>query len=181
LGATLNGSVRADVFYARVRRFESALQASLDNDNIPVAVYDRLIEVVHTFLPALNRYLKLRKKMLGLEELHLYDLYTPLIPEYQKNVEYEEAKGLVLEGLAPLGEAYLDVVKNGFENGWVDVCENEGKTGGNSWEATISMSLRQLSSAASNIKTGSKWRPPRRNSPTTRVISPRSTSYRLYS
>lgn len=130
LAATLNGSVKADVFYAKIRHFESALQASLDNDNIPVAVYDRLIEVVHTFLPSLNRYLKLRKKMLGLDDIQLYDLYTPLVPEYQRNVEYEEAKELVLAGLAPLGEEYTRLVHSGLETGWVDVYENEGKTGG---------------------------------------------------
>lgn len=130
LAATLNGSVKADVFYARARQFESALEASLDGDNIPVAVYDRLIGVVREFIPALNRYLKLRRKMLNLEELHLYDLYAPLIPEYQRQVPYEEARELVLEGLKPLGEEYLKRVREGFDGGWVDVCETDGKTGG---------------------------------------------------
>lgn len=130
LGATLDASVKADVFYAKVRHFESALQSSLDNDNIPITVYDKLIETIHSFLPSLNRYLKLRKQILGLPELHLYDLYTPLIPEYQRNIEYGEAKELVLAGLAPLGDEYLNIVKSGLENGWVDIYENEGKTSG---------------------------------------------------
>ena len=130
LGATLNASVKSDVFYARVRRFQSALQASLDGDNIPVTVYDRLIDVVHSYLPELNRYLQLRKKMLGLDELHMYDLYTPLLPEYKKSFEYQEAKNLVLEGLKPLGEDYINIARHGLESGWVDVFENEGKTSG---------------------------------------------------
>ncbi|HYH02723.1 MAG TPA: oligoendopeptidase F [Bacillota bacterium] len=130
LGATLNASVRSDVFYAKARRFDSALQASLDNDNVPVAVYDRLIEVVHQFLPSLHRYLKLRKQLLNLPELHMYDLYAPLIPEYQRNVEYEEAKEIVLEALKPLGDEYCNQVAQGFANGWIDVCENAGKTSG---------------------------------------------------
>ncbi len=130
LGATLNASVKSDVFYARVRRFQSALQASLDGDNIPVTVYDRLIEVVHSYLPELNRYLKLRKKILGLNDLHMYDLYTPLLPEYKKSFEYQEAKKLVLAGLKPLGENYINIARQGLESGWVDVFENEGKTSG---------------------------------------------------
>lgn len=130
LGATLNSSVKADVFYARARRFDSALQASLDGDNIPETVYDRLIQVVHNYLPELNRYLRLRKKMLGLDDLHMYDLYTPLIPEYRKNYDYQEAKQLVLEGLNPLGDRYISLAHQGMENGWVDVFENEGKTSG---------------------------------------------------
>lgn len=130
LGATLNSSVKADVFYARVRRFKSALQASLDGDNIPETVYDRLIEVVHSYLPELNRYLKLRKKMLGLNDLHMYDLYTPLLPEYMKSFEYQEAKKMVLEGLQPLGDDYVSIARQGLESGWVDVFENEGKTSG---------------------------------------------------
>jgi oligoendopeptidase F len=129
-GATLNASVKSDVFYAKVRRFDSALQASLDDDNIPASVYDRLIETVHEYLPELRRYLRLRQKMLNLPELHMYDLYTPLIPEYQRTVDYDQAKEMVLAGLRPMGDEYLSLVKMGLENGWIDVCENEGKTSG---------------------------------------------------
>lgn len=130
LGATLDASVKADIFYAKTRHFDSALQASLDDDNIPTAVYDRLIEVVHDFLPVLHSYLKLRKKLLNIPELHMYDLYTPLIPEYQRTFEYSEAKQLVLAGLHPLGSDYIELVGKGLDGGWIDVYENEGKTGG---------------------------------------------------
>ncbi len=129
-GATLNSSVKADVFYSKVRRFDSALQASLDDDNIAPSVYDRLIEVIHEYLPELHRYLRLRKQLLKLPDLHMYDLYTPLIPEYQRSIDYEAAKRLVLQGLEPMGAEYLDLVRTGFDNGWIDVCENEGKTSG---------------------------------------------------
>jgi oligoendopeptidase F len=130
LGATLNAAVKSDIYYARARKFESALQASLDDDNIPVAVYDRLIETAHRFLPSLNRYLKLRKRLLSLTDLQMYDLYAPLIPEYQKNVEYEEACKIVLDALAPLGEEYGRLLAQGFAGSWIDVYENSGKTSG---------------------------------------------------
>lgn len=130
LGAMLNGSIKSDVFYAKAHNFDSALEASLDDDNISTEVYDNLIETVHQFLPALNRYSKLRKKMLNLSELHMYDLYTPLVPEYKKKIDYSEAQATVLEGLKPLGEEYLATVREAYRDGWIDVCENEGKTGG---------------------------------------------------
>lgn len=136
LGATLNGSVKSDFFYARVRHYPSALEASLESDNVPVNVYERLIEVIHEYLPVLKDYVKLRKQMLGLDELHMYDLYTPLIPEYQRGFEYDEAKRLVLEGLKPLGDEYLAQVGQALGGGWIDVYENEGKTSGAySWGA----------------------------------------------
>ena len=130
LGATLNAAVKGDIFYAKARRFDSALQASLDDDNIAVAVYDRLIDTVHAFVPALHRYLKLRQQLLNLSELHMYDLYTPLIPEYQRTVSFEAAKEIVLAALQPLGVEYCAQVAQGFTNGWFDVCENVGKTSG---------------------------------------------------
>jgi oligoendopeptidase F len=135
-GATLDASVKSEVFYAKTRRYESALQASLESDNIPVTVYDRLIEVIHSYLPVLQQYLQLRKKMLNLPDLHMYDLYTPLIPEYQRSFEYEEAKATVLAGLKPLGEEYQELLKRGFTQSWIDVYENQGKTSGAySWGA----------------------------------------------
>jgi oligoendopeptidase F len=130
LGATLDASVKADIFYAKTRHFDSAIQASLDDDNIPLTVYDRLIEVIHQFLPVLHRYLQLRKKILNIPELHMYDLYTPLVPEYQRTIDYQEAKNLVLKGLSPMGPEYIQLVQQGLNNGWIDVYENEGKTGG---------------------------------------------------
>ena len=130
LAATLNANVKADIFYARMRRFNSAIEASLDNDNIPITVYERLIETVHSYLPVLNRYLRLRKKLLDLPDLHMYDLYTSLMPEYQRSVDFETAKEMVLAGLTPLGEEYLERVKSAFAGKWIDVYENQGKTGG---------------------------------------------------
>jgi oligoendopeptidase F len=130
LGATLSAAVKTDVFYAKARHFDTALQASLDSDNIKVAVYDRLIAIVHNYLPALRQYSQLRRQLLNLAELHMYDLYTPLIPEYQHAVSYDEAQTLVLEALKPLGEEYCDRVAQGFKERWIDVCENVGKTSG---------------------------------------------------
>lgn len=130
LGATLDASVKADIFYAKTRHFGSALEASLYDDNISTNVYNRLIDVIHAYIPALNRYLKLRKKLLNISELHMYDLYTPLIPEYQRTIDYGEAKQLVLKGLHPLGKEYIQLVEEGLNGGWIDVYENAGKTGG---------------------------------------------------
>lgn len=130
LGATLDASVKADIFYAKTRHFGSALEASLYDDNISTNVYNRLIDVIHSYIPALNRYLKLRKKLLNIPELHMYDLYTPLIPEYQRTIDYGEAKQLVLKGLHPLGKEYIQLVEKGLNGGWIDVYENAGKTGG---------------------------------------------------
>jgi oligoendopeptidase F len=130
LGSTLDASVKADIFYAKTRHFNSALEASLYDDNISTNVYNRLIEVIHDYIPALNRYLKLRKRLLSISDLHMYDLYTPLIPEYQRTIDYKEAKQLVIKGLHPLGNQYIQLVEQGFEGGWIDVYENAGKTGG---------------------------------------------------
>lgn len=130
LATTLTASVRKDIFYARVRKYPGALEAALDQDNISPRVYQSLIEAVHGKLDYLHRYMKLRKKLMNVDELHFYDLYVPLVQEHQKPFSYEEAREIVLQGLAPLGTEYLQVVKQGLENGWVDVFENQGKTGG---------------------------------------------------
>ncbi|MEA1961370.1 MAG: oligoendopeptidase F [Bacillota bacterium] len=130
LGATLNASVKKDIFYARVRKYTSARGASLDQDNVSVDVYDKLIESVHASMDHMYRYMKIRKKMLGLDELHMYDIYTPLVPEYKMEVSYEEAKKMVLEALQPLGKEYVSKLEEGMNGGWIDVYENEGKTSG---------------------------------------------------
>jgi len=130
LATTLTASVRKDIFYARVRKYPGALEAALDQDNISPRVYQSLIEAVHGKLDYLHRYMKLRKKLMNVDELHFYDLYVPLVQEHQKPFSYEEAREIVLQGLAPLGTEYLQVVKQGLENGWVDVFENQGKTSG---------------------------------------------------
>ncbi|CAB3394947.1 oligoendopeptidase F [Kyrpidia spormannii] len=136
LSATYHASVKKDVFYARVRKYGSSLEAALDDDRVPVEVYDNLIAAVHEFLPALHRYLRLRKKVLGLNDLHMYDLYVPLVPEIHREVSFDEAKKTVLEGLAPMGEEYLGVMRDAFASRWVDVHENRGKRGGAySWGA----------------------------------------------
>lgn len=136
LGASLTGNVKKNRFYSVVRKYPSSLEASLDNDNVPVEVYDNLIETVNKNLHLLDRYLKLRKKVLKLDELHMYDLYVPMVEEYDKKVTYEEGKKLVEEGLKPLGEEYIGYLKNGFDSGWVDIYENQGKTSGAySWGA----------------------------------------------
>ena len=128
--ATLNASVKADVFFAKTRRYSSAIESSLDDDKVPLKVYDSLIETVHEYLPDLHRYINLRKKVLDLNELHMYDIYVPLVPETKMTINYEEAQKMVVDGLKPLGEEYQSILKEGFTTGWVDVYENEGKTSG---------------------------------------------------
>ncbi len=136
LAATYRANVKQAGFFAKARKYESSLKASLDSSHIPVAVYDSLIESVHTHLPALHEYVKVRKEKLGVEELHMYDLYVPMVGEADKKIPYEEAKEIVLKGLAPLGEDYLNLLKKGFGEGWIDVYENEGKrSGAYSWGA----------------------------------------------
>ncbi|HEY5583484.1 MAG TPA: oligoendopeptidase F [Ruminiclostridium sp.] len=130
LATALTGNVKKNRFYSLVRKYPSALEASLDNDNISVSVYDNLIETVNKNLPLLNRYLKLRKKVLKLDELHMYDLYVPMVEEFDKKIPYEEAKTLVQEGLKPLGAEYIGYLQEGMNSSWIDVYENEGKTSG---------------------------------------------------
>ncbi|KIQ95296.1 Oligoendopeptidase F, plasmid [Anoxybacillus thermarum] len=128
--STLNGAVKRNNFFARVRNYRSAREAALSKNQIPETVYDNLIETIHRYLPLLHRYVQLRKRVLGLDELHMYDLYTPLVKQVDMKVTYEEAKELLLKGLAPLGEQYIAIVKEGFENRWVDVHETRGKRSG---------------------------------------------------
>jgi oligoendopeptidase F len=103
---------------------------ALSESNIPPSVYDNLIQTTHEFLPVLHRYMALRKKILKVDELHMYDLYTPLVEEVDTKMSYADAKAKLVEGLAPLGKEYLDVMAKGMESGWIDVYENEGKTSG---------------------------------------------------
>ena len=136
LAAAYRANVKQAGFFAKARKYESSLKAALDGSAIPTAVYDRLIESVHAHLPALHKYVKVRKEKMGLEELHMYDLYVPMVGEADKKIPYEEAKEIVLRGLAPLGEDYLALLKKGFNEGWIDVYENEGKrSGAYSWGA----------------------------------------------
>ena len=136
LAATYRANVKQEVFFARARRYGSDLEAALDGRHITVYVYDNLIHVVHEHLPLMHRYVKIRKKLLGLDELHMYDLYTPMTENSGEHFSFEDAKKTVLEGLAPMGEEYLSHLKDGFEHGWIDVYENQGKrSGAYSWGA----------------------------------------------
>lgn len=136
LAATYRANVKQAGFFAKARKYESSLKAALAGSHIPVEVYDSLIESVHAHLPALHEYVKVRKEKLGVKELHMYDLYVPMVGEADKKIPYEEAKEIVLNGLAPLGEDYQELLKKGFNEGWIDVYENEGKrSGAYSWGA----------------------------------------------
>ncbi|AIE59353.1 oligoendopeptidase F [Bacillus methanolicus] len=128
--STLSGTVKKDNFNARVRKYNSARHAALAANNIPESVYDNLVNTINDNLHLLHRYVKLRKKVLGLDKLHMYDLYTPLVKDVKMEITYEEAKEIIVKGLAPLGEDYVNVLKEGFENRWVDVRENKGKRSG---------------------------------------------------
>lgn len=134
IAAIYLASVKKDNFFAEMRKYDSSRQMYLEDGNIPEQVYDNLIETVQEHLPLLHRYVELRKRVLGLEEVHLYDLYVPLVKEVDFNVPFEKAKEMVLEGLKPMGEEYGALLKKGFGEGWLDVYENEGKrSGAYSW------------------------------------------------
>ncbi|CAM4059667.1 oligoendopeptidase F [Paenibacillus alkaliterrae] len=136
LASTLNANVTKNIFYSKARKYDSALDMSLYGDNIPKEVYTNLVDTIHKHLPLMHRYMELRKKLLGLDELHMYDLFAPLVDEFKLDITYEEAKKTVSESLKPLGEDYLKVLQDGFDNGWIDVYENEGKrSGAYSWGA----------------------------------------------
>ena len=130
LAATYSSSVKSDVFFAKARKYGSAMEMSLSQDNIPLSVYDTLIETVNKHLPLLHRYISIRKKELGVEELHMYDLYVPLVPDADVKIPYAEAKKTVKEALSVMGEAYSEALEHGLESGWIDVYENKGKRGG---------------------------------------------------
>ena len=134
LAAIYSSSVKKDIFYSSVRNYSSALEAAVDEDNIPVSVYESLIEAVHKKINLLHRYVALRKKILGLDKINAYDLYAPLVPDLKMEKTYEEAKERVLEGLAPMGDEYISNLKMAMSSGWIDVYENEGKrSGAYSW------------------------------------------------
>ena len=128
--STLSTHVKGHNFKAKVRGYDSARAASLSSNHIPEDVYDTLVLVVNQYLPLLHRYVELRKELLGLEQLHMYDLYTPLLAEAPIKFTYEEAKAKALEALKPLGEEYLEIVKQAFDERWIDVVENQGKRSG---------------------------------------------------
>jgi len=128
--STLKGNIKTDNFYAKVRNYSSARHAALDANNIPESVYDNLVDAINKKLPLLHRYAELRKEVLKLDEVHMYDMYTPLLPDSEMKVNYEEAKQYVIDGLKPLGEEYVNIVQEAYDNRWIDVPENKGKRSG---------------------------------------------------
>lgn len=128
--AILSGHLKTLAFNANVRRYENTLEAALDVTEVPQSVYHSLIDAVHANLDKMYRYVRLRKKLLGVDVLHYYDLYAPMVSSVDMKITYEQAKKLTLEAVNPLGEEYVKLMSEGFESGWVDVYENEGKCSG---------------------------------------------------
>ena len=126
----LDAQNKQQKFYATARKYSSAREAALDGTNVPLSVYDNLIEAVHRNLDKMHRYVRLRKNLLGVDQLHFYDIYTPLVQDLNKSIPYEQAKQTVYDALHPLGEDYRKILKEGFDNRWIDVYENRGKRTG---------------------------------------------------
>lgn len=126
----LNAQNKQLKFFAEARKYESAFEASLDGNNVPTSVYLNLIEAIHQNLDKMHRYVGLRKRLLGVEELHFYDVYAPLVADAGQKYSFEEAKQIVFDAVAPLGEAYRKILQEGFDNRWIDVYQNEGKRSG---------------------------------------------------
>ncbi|MCP1309419.1 oligoendopeptidase F [Paenibacillus tyrfis] len=136
IASTLAANVTKNIFYSKIRKYPSTLEMSLFGDNIKKEVYTNLINTIHESLPLMHRYMELRRKLMKIDKLHMYDLFAPLVEEYDLEITYEEAKKTVKESLKPLGEEYLKTLQEGFEDGWIDIYENEGKrNGAYSWGA----------------------------------------------
>ena len=130
LAAMYAGSVKMDTYYTRVRHYGSACERALFASNVPLQIYDSLVEAVHGALPAMERYLALRKRVLGLDELNMYDLYCSMVEDIDLKLDYEQAKALVLAAVEPMGEEYCGLIRRAFDERWIDVYENKGKTTG---------------------------------------------------
>lgn len=130
VAALLDAQTKQLMFFSRARKYDNTLSASLDSTEVPVSVYENLIGAVNGGMDAMYRYVKLRKKLMGVDELHMYDLYAPIVADYNEDIPYDTAVATILEGLKPLGEDYLSMLREGFENRWVDKYENEGKVSG---------------------------------------------------
>lgn len=128
--STLEGTVKNNVLKARLRNFDSAREAALFNNSIPISVYDELTKTVKANLPALHEYIKVRKDVLGLDKMYMYDIYSNLVNDVDLSFEFEEGRDLVLDALKPLGEEYINNLKKGFSDRWCDVFETPGKRGG---------------------------------------------------
>lgn len=134
LAATMDANTAVQSFFASARKYSSSRAMALDGAHIPESVYDGLIAAVHDGLPLMYRYMQIRKEALGVDELHIYDIYVPLTESPEKRYSFEEAKTLVKEALAVMGDEYISLLQEGFDNGWIDVFENEGKrSGAYSW------------------------------------------------
>lgn len=130
LASTLDGDFSAHKTEAKLRGFSSAREMSLFANNLPEEIYDNLLEVVHDNVDIHRDYTSLRKEFLGVDDLGFHDIYMPLVKDYDRKIEFDEAKEIVLEAIKPLGEEYVEVARKGFETGWFDVCPNKGKRGG---------------------------------------------------
>lgn len=130
VASILDAQVRQLMFNAKMRNYSSTLEAALDRNEVPVSVYKNLISSVHDNMHYLHEYMDLRKKLMGLDDLHMYDVYVPMVQDCNVRIPFEQAKANVLEGLAVLGSDYLDALRKGFEGRWIDVYENEGKRSG---------------------------------------------------
>jgi oligoendopeptidase F len=130
VAGTLSSQVKQLEFFANARRYDTALDASLDATNVPTSVYHNLIEAVHQNMDKMYRYVRLRRKLMGVDELHMYDIYTPLVSDVDVHIPFDEAKKTVETALAPMGEDYLRILREGFQNRWIDVYENVGKRSG---------------------------------------------------
>ena len=130
IAATYAANVQKDVFFANARKYSSCRAAKMEPLQIPEEVYDNLISVIHESIPTLNEYLQLRKEKMGLDELHMYDLYTPMVSDFKMELPYDKAFDMVLEGLTPMGEDYLDKLREARTGGWIDVYPTENKSSG---------------------------------------------------
>ena len=136
LAASFSANVKQEVFFAKARKYNSTLERALSAGNIPAEVYTNLITAVHENRSLMHRYVALRKRLLGVDELHMYDLYTPLMPDVKMEIPFEEAKDVVMKGLEPLGTDYQKILHEGFSSRWIDIYENENKrSGAYSWGA----------------------------------------------
>lgn len=128
--STLFGGIKSEVFGSSIRKFPSAIFASLYADNISVDVYYNLISSIHDNIPVLDKYNAVKKKYFGLDEMHMYDLYLPMARDFNMEIKYEDAQNIILEALKPMGEYYVNLIRRAFSERWIDVYENEGKRGG---------------------------------------------------
>jgi len=136
LAATFSANIKQFGFFSRIRNYETPMIAALSANHVPTSVYDNLISTVHENLSLMHDYVSLRKKLLGVDELHMYDLYTPIVQDIDMKISYKEAWDTIIEALAPMGEEYVALLKEGKDNRWIDVYENEGKrSGAYSWGA----------------------------------------------